>query len=58
MPLWSGIILIAMLRDWIGNTYWFLRYGGEAITYKNKSEKETIAQKLRQLIKTENDKRS
>jgi len=51
LPLWSGLILVALIRDWIGNSYWYLRYGGEAITYRSKTEKETIAKKLRELIK-------
>lgn len=50
-PMWSGLILVACLRDWIGNSYWYLMYGGEAITYRRKNEKETIAKKLRELIK-------
>lgn len=50
LPLWSGIILIAALRDWIYTTIKFARFGGEAITFKNSIEKETIKSKLDKLI--------
>lgn len=48
---WCSILLIVLIRDFITNTYWFIKYGGEVITYINSKEKQTIAQTLRELIK-------